>query len=117
MAEEVPENLPIRREPAQLPAETNHDSSRELVIAVTQEGLLVDGDPAGVNGYIDRIKAAVGHVVDTAGVTKGALGNLGSLAVGAASTFAQNGQFVRPFNPACPTGSSWLTTRRCERAC
>ncbi len=67
----------------------------ELVIAATQEGLLVDGDPEAVASYIDRVKAAVGQAVDVAGVTKGAVGNVAGMAVGAASAFAQNGQFVQ----------------------
>lgn len=95
MSNDEPGNLPIGREPAKSPAETQPDSSRELVIAVTQEGLLVDGDPEAVKGYLDRIKDAAGHLVDTAGITKGAIGNVAGLAVGAASVFAQNGQFVQ----------------------
>jgi hypothetical protein len=67
----------------------------ELVISVTQEGLLVDGSPSAVQGYIDRIKAAAGQAVDVAGITKGAVGNLAGLAVGVASAFAQNGHFVQ----------------------
>lgn len=90
-----PENLPLRREAAMLPAETDHGAAGELVMAVTQEGVLVDGEPAAVKGYIDRIKAAAGHLVDTAGVTKGALGNSAGLAIGGASAFAQGGQFVQ----------------------
>lgn len=91
-----PENLPIRRESAMLPTEIDdHDAAGELVIAVTQEGVLIDGEPAAVKGYIDRIKAAAGHLVDTAGVTKGALGNSAGLAVGGAAAFAQSGQFVQ----------------------
>ncbi|MDP7701395.1 hypothetical protein [Mycobacterium sp. TY815] len=83
MSNDEPENLPVRR-------------SGELVIAVSEAGLLVDGDPGAVESFIDRIQSAAGHVVDTAGVTKGAVGNLaGGLAVGAASAFAQSGQFVQ----------------------
>ena len=81
-------------EPENLPAEINQ-AQGELVIAVSDGGLLVDGDPGVVKGYIDRIKAAAGHVVDTAGITKGAVGNLAGLAVGAVSAFAQSGQFVQ----------------------
>jgi hypothetical protein len=71
------------------------DSSRELVIAVTAGGMLIDGDPKVVEGYLERIKAAAGQALDVAGITKGAVGTVAGLAVGAASAFAQNGQFVQ----------------------
>ncbi len=67
----------------------------ELAIAVTDEGVLVDGSPEAVGLYIDRIKAAAGQLVDVAGVSMGAVGNLAGVAVGAVSAFAQNGQFVQ----------------------
>lgn len=67
----------------------------ELVIAVTQDSLLIDGDAESVQGYISKIKATAGQLVDIAGVTKGAVGNFAGLAVGAASAFAQSGQFVQ----------------------
>ena len=54
----------------------------ELLVSVTQEGLLVDGSPEAVDGFIDKIKAAAGHVVDTANISKGAVGNLAGVAVG-----------------------------------
>lgn len=71
------------------------DRPGELDVLVTQEGILVDGSPEDVTRYIDKIKAAAGQIVDTAGVTKGAIGNIAGMAVGAASVFAQNGQFVQ----------------------
>jgi hypothetical protein len=95
MSNEEPQNLPVGQASAEPPAEINHGAAGELVIAVSQEGLLVDGDLDVVEGYINKIKAAAGHLVDTAGVTKGAVGNLAGLAMGAASTFVQSGQFVQ----------------------
>lgn len=82
MSNDETDNLPVRR-------------SDELVIAVSEAGLLVDGDAEAVESFINRIKSAAGHAVDTAGITKGAVGNLTGLAVGAASVFAQSGQFVQ----------------------
>lgn len=67
----------------------------ELVVSVTEQGLLIDGSPDDVETYIDKIKAAAGQLVDTAGITKGAIGNIAGVAVGAASAFAQSGQFVQ----------------------
>jgi len=71
------------------------DSSRELVIAVTAGGMLIDGDPKAVESYLERIKAVAAQALDVAGITKGAVGTVAGLAVGAASAFAQNGQFVQ----------------------
>ena len=84
MSDDQTENLPGRSEPA-----------GELMISVSREGVLVDGPPEAVAGYLDRIKEAAGQLVDIAGVTKGAVGTAAGLAVGAASAFAQNGQFVQ----------------------
>lgn len=83
MPDAGPENLP-----------TNLGAG-ELVVSVTREGVLVDGSPEAVQSYFDKLKAVVGHAIDTAGVTKGAVGNVAGLAVGAASAIAQNGQFVQ----------------------
>ena len=85
MSEDQHDNLP-----ALLPAQPG-----ELVISVTEQGLLVDGSPEDVESYIDKIKAAAGQLVDTAGITKGAVGNIAGMAVGVASAFAQSGQFVQ----------------------
>lgn len=84
MFDDEPQNLPVAV-----------DGDGELVISVTQQGVLVDGSPEAVSSYLDRIKAAAGHVIDTAGVTKGAVGNLAGAAVGAAAIFVQSGQFVQ----------------------
>ena len=73
----------------------NQAQAGELVISITQEGLLVDGDPESVLSYLDQIKATAGHLVDIADVTKGAVGTFAGLAVGVASVFAQNAQFVQ----------------------
>jgi hypothetical protein len=77
-------------------AESAHLSAgNELVIAVTGEGILVNGAPEVVGSYLDRVKAAAGQLIDVAGVSKGAVGNVAGVAVGAVSAFAQNGQFVQ----------------------
>jgi hypothetical protein len=73
----------------------NQAQAGELVISITQEGLLVDGDPESVLSYLDKIKATAGHLIDIADVTKGAVGTFAGLAVGVASVFAQNAQFVQ----------------------
>jgi len=83
MSEDHQDNLPVIMQ------------SGELLVSITQEGLLVDGSPDVVEGYIDKIKATAGQLVDTAGLTKGAIGNIAGVAVGAASAFAQSGQFVQ----------------------
>jgi len=67
----------------------------ELAISVTDEGMLVGGPPEAVESYLAKIRDAAGQLVDVAGVSKGAIGNVAGLAAGAASVFAQNGQFVQ----------------------
>lgn len=89
-----PNKMPATREPEILPAQPT-GSSQELAISVTDEGMLVDGPPEAVESYLAKIRAAAGQPVAVAGVSKGAVGNLAGLAGGAASAFAQNGQFVQ----------------------
>ena len=96
MSVDEPENPPVSREPSKFPVGPIGDGQTgELMISVTQEGLLVDGSPEAVQSYLEKIRSAAGQLVDTAGITKGAVGNLAGLAMGAASVFAQNGQFVQ----------------------
>ena len=96
MREDESEGMTVSAGSDALPiGSTDPGSSGDLVISVTAEGMLVDGDPKAVASYLDRIKAAAGQAVDVAGVTRGAVGNLAGLAVGVASAFAQNGHFVQ----------------------
>ncbi|KUI09914.1 hypothetical protein AU190_05745 [Mycolicibacterium acapulense] len=90
--EPTPDEPKIEMVPApSVESDTGHD----LAISVTDEGMLVDGRPDVVERYIDRVKEAAGQLVDVANVTKGALGNAAAAAAGAASIFAQHGQFVQ----------------------
>jgi hypothetical protein len=96
MSEDESTSLPISAGSDMVPlGQGDPDSSRELVIAVTAGGMLIDGDLKAVESYLEKIKAVAGQAVDVAGITKGAAGNLAGLAVGAVSAFAQNGQFVQ----------------------
>lgn len=67
----------------------------EVIVALQPEGLLVGGDPAGVESYLSRIRQAAGHTLQVAGIDKGSLGSLGGLLAGAASLFGQAGRFVQ----------------------
>jgi hypothetical protein len=82
------------KELVQQPADAVYQQG-EVVLAVTQEGILVDGDAEAVESYIDKLRNGAGQLVDVAGVSKGAVGNLAGIAAGAAAVFAQSGQFVQ----------------------
>lgn len=90
---ESPENLPPARASEFLPTATSGPG--ELVVSVTQEGILVDGEPDAVESFLDKVRDAAGQLVDVAGVSKGAVGNAAGLLAGAASVFVQSGQFVQ----------------------
>lgn len=76
-----------------LPAANGQDG--QIAISVQSEGLLVAGDPAEIEAYIDRIRNVAGHAVGVAGVDKAALGNATGLAAGAASFLGQSAKFVQ----------------------
>jgi hypothetical protein len=76
-----------------LPAVIPQDG--EIAISVQSEGLLVAGDPAEIETYIERIRGVLGHAVDAVGVDKAALGNATGIAAGAASFLGQSAKFVQ----------------------
>jgi hypothetical protein len=57
--------------------------------------MLVGGDPAAVESYIERLRSTAGRAVQVAGVDKATLGNATGLLAGAASLFGQTGKFVQ----------------------
>jgi hypothetical protein len=67
----------------------------DVVVSVQPEGLLVAGDPAEVEAYVDRIRGFAGHAVDVVGVDKAMLGNATGLTAGAASFLGQSAKFVQ----------------------
>ncbi|MGQ9351425.1 hypothetical protein [Mycolicibacterium gilvum] len=74
---------PADGEPAALPAIQQH--GRQIAVSVQPEALLLAGDPAEIAAYVERVRGAVGHAVDVAGVDKASLGNATGLAAGAAA--------------------------------
>lgn len=86
--------MPAAQASCIVPASTT-EPGQGLAISVTDEGLLVDGPPEAVESYLAKIRDAAGQSVDVAGISKGAVGNLAGLTSGAASLFAQHGQFVQ----------------------
>jgi hypothetical protein len=76
-----------------LPAVIPHEG--EVVVSVQTEGLLVAGDPAEIENYVERIRGVVGHAVGVAGVDKASLGNTTGLAAGAAAFLGQSAKFVQ----------------------
>lgn len=83
------ENSEIDDLPAVIPREG------EVAVSVQAEGLLVAGDPAEIESYVERIQGIVGHAVGVAGVDKASLGNTTGLAAGAAAFLGQSAKFVQ----------------------
>lgn len=67
----------------------------EVVVAVQPEGLLVGGDPAEVEAYVERIRGSAGYAIDVLGIDKAMLGNTTGLAAGAAAFLGQSARFVQ----------------------
>ncbi len=83
----------VGSEPDTLP--TTIPDSGEIAISVQSEGLLVAGDPAEIEAYVERIQGVVGHAIDVSGVDRASLGNTAGLAAGAASFLGQSAKFVQ----------------------
>lgn len=87
--------------------QTSHDLDRysedlpvirqagDLDICVQTEGILVAGDPADIEAYVERIRGLAGNAVDVIGADKASLGNAAGLAAGAASFLGQSAKFVQ----------------------
>lgn len=75
-----------------LPAEL---TPGEIIVSTQPEGLLVGGDPAAVESYLQRITESAGYAVQVVGLDKASLGNATSLAAGAASVLGQSAKFVQ----------------------
>ena len=67
----------------------------ELVVSVQPEGLLVAGDPAEIEAYVERIRGLAGSTIDVIGIDKAAVGNATGLAASAASFLGQSAKFVQ----------------------
>lgn len=74
------------------PAEPAND---ELLVAAQPGGILVDGDPAAVALYIDRIQQSTGHAIQVLDIDKGSINSAAGLAAGAASVLSQSAKFVQ----------------------
>nr|WP_207383909.1 hypothetical protein [Mycolicibacterium komanii]CRL70045.1 hypothetical protein CPGR_01816 [Mycolicibacterium komanii] len=71
------------------------DQTAEVVVSVQPEGVLVGGDPRGVDAYLEHIKNTVGHAVQVVGIDKAGIGNATGAAAGAASFLGQSAKFVQ----------------------
>jgi hypothetical protein len=67
----------------------------ELAVSMQADGLLVAGDPADVEAYIERIRGSASHAVNVIGIDKASLGNATGLAAGAAAFLGQSAKFVQ----------------------
>lgn len=67
----------------------------EVVVALSPEGLLIGGDPDGVESYLDRLRAAAGERLAVAGLESATGGEgFSGLVAGAAGMFGRAGKFV-----------------------
>lgn len=67
----------------------------EIAVCVQSEGVLVAGDPAEIDAYIDRIRGITGKTIDVIGADRASLGNAAGLAAGAAAFLGQSAKFVQ----------------------
>lgn len=67
----------------------------EMAVCVQSEGLLVVGDPAEIDTYIERIRSLAGNTVDVIDADKASVGNAAGLAAGAAAFLGQSAKFVQ----------------------
>ncbi len=89
---------PARPEPVdassdELPAVIPQDG--EVAVVVQPEGLLLAGDPAEVEVYVERIRGIAANTVGVMGVDQAGLGNAAGLAAGAAAFLGQSAKFVQ----------------------
>jgi len=67
----------------------------ELEVSVQPEGLLVGGDPALVEEYLERLRFAAGKTMQVVGVTKASVANAAGVAAGGASFLMDASKFVQ----------------------
>ena len=68
------------------------EAADEVVLSFQDGGLLIGGDPAAVESYLERLRTAAGHTVQVAGIDKASLGNLAGVAAGVAAIFGGSGK-------------------------
>jgi hypothetical protein len=79
-------------EAANLPAKIGSD---EVVISFHDEGLLIGGDPAAVENYLQRLRHVAGRSMQVAGVDPASIGNAAGLLAGLAAMFGDAGKYVQ----------------------
>lgn len=75
-----------------LPAVSGSD---EVVVSFHDEGLLVGGDPAAVDNYLQRLRHVAGRSVQVAGLDSASLGKAAGLVAGMAAVFGDAGKYVQ----------------------
>ncbi len=75
-----------------LPATNGSD---EVVVSFHDEGLLVGGDPAAVDNYLQRLRHVAGRSVQVAGLDSASLGRAAGLVAGMAAVFGDAGKYVQ----------------------
>ena len=64
-------------------------------MSLQDETLLLGGDPAAVESYLTRLRAAAGHALRVAGIDSGSLINAASRLAGLTSLLADSGKYVQ----------------------
>ncbi|ORW93965.1 hypothetical protein AWB92_12595 [Mycobacterium sp. IEC1808] len=67
----------------------------EVVVSLHDEALLVGGDPAAVESYLARLRAAAGQAMRVAGIDGGSFANAASGLAGLTSLLADSGKYVQ----------------------
>ncbi|MFI8774003.1 hypothetical protein ACIGKQ_17795 [Gordonia sp. NPDC062954] len=70
-------------------------SGAELAVLVDEEGLVLTGDQASVERYLDRLRSIAGDTADIAALSPSKAANVAATAAGIANVAAQHGEFVR----------------------
>ncbi len=75
-----------------LPATSDTD---EAVVSFHDEGLLIGGDPAAVETYLQRLRHVAGRSMQVTGVDSASFGSSAGLIAGLAAIFGDTGKFVQ----------------------
>jgi len=67
----------------------------EVVVSLQPEGLIVGGDPEGVDSYLDRVRKLTGNAIEATGLNTMSLGNATGIAAGVTSLLGNAGRFVQ----------------------
>jgi hypothetical protein len=67
----------------------------EVVVSFYDEGLLLGGDPAAVESYLERLRTSTGRAVRVVGIEPASVGNAAGLLAGLTSVLGNSGKYVQ----------------------